>query len=1527
MLTGLNDSVLSIRTRQPHFPRILFISMAICLLLTCSSTQDVSDKKIRKPTIIVTPEDHFSGDGVLEFTCQADGYPKPTITWYDAVTKKEVVDQVPSTESLSGIHVNRHYGRLMISNPTRKKLYTFYCNASNSAGWVASNPPVKGGAIYLESVFHKSPVNLTVHEGDNATLECRPPNGLPKPKVHWTLNGDIVASQGENKQTNTSKVFMRPNMNVSEEGNLLIYSARTSDSGSYICIASNAGGRKMTPASSLSVIPLTTFIEIPKHVRVKMGESAQFTCEVEGAKNVVWMRAPSTMTFDNSRTVISSSSLLIKNVQPSDVGTYVCSVPGVAAYNATLTVDTAPVFSHTPRDQVARVGETVSFECRATGHPEPSIYWELPDMTPVFPSDTSISDKSSRFIVHHTGQLMIKNVQLSDEGRYQCTAHSSIDTIHTSAKLRVNPPPANKIPDSQMPPKKFSTGPSHATGDPPTSKAVSHVLAPIIELPPANQTCAVGDSITLNCVLAVPRGIHEEGGSYSTKEEFHGLHPWSISWRHVTIMTQGIEKEIEPLYGNTEKRYVVDEIGNLRILDAQVTDTGVYTCVAKALVNSNGAHPKGMLTLESIWAADVRVDAKLGINQNSPIVSPTPPPLNLQLLNVTETTVTLAWDPPDIQAQNLMEMSPVSSSEFIEDHNKLAYWVEYYRPDQAADGWIVVERNWPMHIVHLRGLLSNTFYYFLVRSRIAFGRVGWASSPLGPVITKNFVSEDPRTRKYKSVETSLSDNYCSFRSDEEDIHHLLYRIKSMQNRLHESDQTNFTGTTVDVNKREFTPRYNNGVKRPIVHEVTGLISNLKPFRCYEVKIKPYTESPFFGRVEGRDSGSQVVLTSESAPSAPPSEVSASRIDRNRIKLSWSPPSVTEWNGLISGYIIYIYNEMLHERRVLNVSNSVLQTVVEAPGSSQLDIFQIAVVNCAGIGVPTKPFRVTAESIVPHSIPSWTKTLEHHYVAPEPGSRISSELLSQPWFIGTLIGSIVAWCIIFGLTVFFCLRKRYRKRKSATSAHSTNSASAIKLSGELVNGNPSVEKGSVAVCYHFDNDKNNCERSLRRAPSQSDQENNSNCTSPRTYSRSYAEFLPPSVQSVMGQESTEMVRSNNRACDIRSDGSNHGTQTPSLSSTGAHSSNGAIIPMMPMNDPRVEAEQSAELSNWARCVPEGDPKFHCIPLCESWQTSPSVYPGHVLPSFHGSPLVLSGCTFEHKLQNRSGPSSSALISQLGDSSVATTESFLHPSMSNPQVENTAVTPYATASIVHGSGLRDYRISEQIGSNQACSLRNAYAVDGIRNTYIQCSSGSPSEQTSYLSGSEKLLKPNEATNNNVKESDLKIQRCEVTRTNPHASTGIGNTTDKELQLTERPIAGISGGNRNKEFQVNNRLCQKNYTQDHPSLKEQEVIYNFLTGEPISSEITGNMKQSHEYDQANSQETVDIQPDYSHEEQQTSAEHLTFTTAILGQTEGNKSLSHKVHRKNLFSRPIRKTEYPVNPILSRQNSLPSENSVLCD
>ncbi|MEQ2162307.1 Roundabout 1 [Goodea atripinnis] len=125
--------------------------------------------------------------------------------------------------------------------------------------------------------------------------------------------------------------------------------------------------------------------------------------------------------------VWSSTALFKETLSPPSAGgkmilTYLGAVP--------------PTFAVRPRNQVVSVGRTVTFQCEATGNPQPAIFWQREGSESLLFSYQP-PQPFSRLSVSQMGSLTITDVQRPDVGFYICQALNIAGSVITKALLEV----------------------------------------------------------------------------------------------------------------------------------------------------------------------------------------------------------------------------------------------------------------------------------------------------------------------------------------------------------------------------------------------------------------------------------------------------------------------------------------------------------------------------------------------------------------------------------------------------------------------------------------------------------------------------------------------------------------------------------------------------------------------------------------------------------------------------------------------------------------------------------------------------------------------------------------------------------------------------------------------------------------------------------------------------------------------------------------------------------------------------------
>ncbi|KAG7471253.1 hypothetical protein MATL_G00122480 [Megalops atlanticus] len=363
-------------------------------------------------------------------------------------------------------------------------------------------------ALILRDDFRQNPSDVMVAAGEPAVMECQPPRGHPEPTISWKKDGANIDDRDE-------RITIRG-------GKLMITNARKSDAGKYVCVGTNMVGERESEIAELTVLERPSFVKRPSSQVVLVDSSVEFRCEARGdpVPTVRWRKEDGDLPKGRFE-IREDHTLKVRRVTSADVGSYTCvaeNMVGKAEASATLTVHVPPAFVVRPRNQVVAVGRTVTFQCGATGNPQPAIFWQREGSQNLLFSYQP-PQPSSRFSVSQTGDLTITDAERSDVGYYSCQALNIAGSVITKALLEV-------------------------------TDVVSDRPPPVIRQGPTNQTVAVDGTVVLSCLAT-------------------GTPTPTILWRKDGVLVSTHDSRVKQL-----------ETGALQIRYAKLGDTGMYTCIA-----------------------------------------------------------------------------------------------------------------------------------------------------------------------------------------------------------------------------------------------------------------------------------------------------------------------------------------------------------------------------------------------------------------------------------------------------------------------------------------------------------------------------------------------------------------------------------------------------------------------------------------------------------------------------------------------------------------------------------------------------------------------------------------------------------------------------------------------------------------------------------------------------------------------------------------------------------------------------------
>lgn len=436
---------------------------------------------------------------------------------------------------------------------------------------------------------------------------------------------------------------------------------------------------------------------------------------------------------------------------------------------------------------------------------------------------------------------------------------------------------------------------------------------PIIIRGPVNQTLPVKSMARLECIaMGVPTPV--------------------ISWYRDGI----------PLLASD--RINLTESGQLTISDLNKdSDQGLYTCVASSRSG------------KSTWSGFLRLEVPTNPNIKffrAPEPSQIPgPPSKPQVINVTDTTVTINWLPSN----------KVGAADII------GYSIEIFSTN-ISKGWIPVASKVNDTVYTQRELTRGGTYIFIVRTENIYGIS--APSPMSdPVVTgKDMMFDEDMvlTEAQAILSTGEIVELLEANATDSTSVRLVWEILNGQY---------VEGFYIYSRKVDETDEYK---MLTVLHgggASACTIEGLDEYSEYEFFLVP-----FYKTVKGRPSNSKKATTLEdgecnldisssetirfsdgifsAVPSEPPSNMEALLLNSSAVYLKWQPPPEGTVNGILINYHIIIRGFDAH-----NISKVLANMTVEATSPSLMLAnltsgvhysISVAAATRAGIGVFSKP---------------------------------------------------------------------------------------------------------------------------------------------------------------------------------------------------------------------------------------------------------------------------------------------------------------------------------------------------------------------------------------------------------------------------------------------------------------------------------------------------------------------------------------------------------------------------------------------
>uniref|UniRef100_A0A8C7YQY1 Neural cell adhesion molecule L1 n=1 Tax=Oryzias sinensis TaxID=183150 RepID=A0A8C7YQY1_9TELE len=366
----------------------------------------------------------YEGESIV-LTCNPPQSSSPLkIHWMDFT----MVHINQSDRVMTGLDGNLYFSNLLSSDSRDD----YICNAQYAAALtiltvtavsltvLPSNDVIYGKKteLFRPTGLHSSILAL---KGDRVTLECIP-KGLPTPIVEWRKkDGTLKDMSGRLKNHNRWLYFD----NISQE-----------DDGEYECRASNSFGFA-THTFTVTVEAAPYWVKEPQNLMYAPGETVRLDCLADGipTPSITWSmngQALAGTVDDDPRRSVTSSSLILRDVEVSDTAVYQCEATnrhGSILLNTNLFVVELPPQILSSDGVIYRVieGSDVNLHCESFGSPRPHTTWTREDMVPLL-----VDPRASLFT---NGTIQLSSVSHEDSGTYTCSVKFS--NISISANLEV----------------------------------------------------------------------------------------------------------------------------------------------------------------------------------------------------------------------------------------------------------------------------------------------------------------------------------------------------------------------------------------------------------------------------------------------------------------------------------------------------------------------------------------------------------------------------------------------------------------------------------------------------------------------------------------------------------------------------------------------------------------------------------------------------------------------------------------------------------------------------------------------------------------------------------------------------------------------------------------------------------------------------------------------------------------------------------------------------------------------------------
>lgn len=404
-------------------------SLQLLLLLALSSRATIltiPPEVEQLPTIITqssSPIIAFPYDNTT-IRCEATGNPQPEYTW--TRDGKEFVPPQPPSDPTTGTFVLNNKQLAQYQGKYR-------CYASNKLG-TAMTEEIHLIALSVPK-FPKEVIDpIVVKEGEPIVLKCNPPGSVVPHQIHWM-------------SISLKHIPQDDRVSMGMDGNLYFSHALQNDSRrDYTCVAAFSKIRTIIQKSPMTVVvqsdaaPAQTkpSLQLPSGVQTEVvllkGKELKLECLPGGfpTPTIKWMKMgdslPAHTKYENF-----GKMLIISDVDEGYEGKYMCKAQnpaGEAVHYFDVIVEEPPKWlTEPPQSQLTVIGSDVHIKCSVSGKPPPDITWRRNGE--IF-RDDAVNKKR---VLDDT--VVLHDASPEDSAVYQCLASNQHGTLLANVKIMV----------------------------------------------------------------------------------------------------------------------------------------------------------------------------------------------------------------------------------------------------------------------------------------------------------------------------------------------------------------------------------------------------------------------------------------------------------------------------------------------------------------------------------------------------------------------------------------------------------------------------------------------------------------------------------------------------------------------------------------------------------------------------------------------------------------------------------------------------------------------------------------------------------------------------------------------------------------------------------------------------------------------------------------------------------------------------------------------------------------------------------